>query len=227
MDILCRVIWSVTLIPVTMGAEPADFGSKVRAPGAVFLAAVPNPSRTEWRGNDYWRSALSDLLNAYNGICAYSASWTFRASGTTRPEDSTVDHFVPKSIVPAQAYEWDNFRLCRRRLNNRKGNHRDVLDPFTLTPGWFWLDFRTFLLVPNPALPAEDRARVVATIDRLELNTDNDYVNERIGAIREYCLGKVTLAQLDNRYPFVAAEMRHQNFDTSYLPRMKIYFESN
>jgi len=225
MDILCRLIWSVALIPVTPVAEPADFHSKVRAPGAAFLRTTPNPSSPQWRRNDYWRRALGDLFNAYNGICAYCASWTFRANQTTRPEDGTTDHFVPKSAVPAQAYEWDNFRLCRGRLNMRKENYRDVLDPLTLAPGWFKLDFRTFLLVPNPTLPAMDRARVVATIDRLQLNTDNDYVTERVGAIREYCAGKATLAQLDKRYPFFAAEMRDQDFDTKFLPGMRAVFK--
>jgi hypothetical protein len=96
-----------------------------------------------------------------------------------------------------------------------------VLDPFTIAPGWFKLNFLTFLLEPNQTLPPADQARVVATIDRLQLNTDNDYVNERIGAIREYCKGRATLAQLDRRYPFIAAEMRNQSFDTDFLPRMR------
>jgi hypothetical protein len=106
----------------------------------------------------------------------------------------------------------------------RKASYRDVLDPFTIAPRWFNLNFRTFLLEPNSALSAVDRARVVATIDRLELNADNDYVNERIGAIREYCLGRATFPQLLSRYPFVAGEMRAQDFDTNYLARMRAFF---
>lgn len=224
MDILCRIIWSVTLIRVTAAAEPADFNNKVRIPGATFLKTTPNPSSPQWRRKSYWRLALGDLFDAYNGICSYCSSWTFRTDRATRPQDGTVDHFVPKSASPAQAYEWANFRLCRRRLNERKGNHRDVLDPFTLAPRWFFLDFRTFRLVPNPALSSADSTYVVTTIDRLQLNEDNDYVNERIGAIREYCLGRATLSQLDKRYPFLAAEMRNQDFDTKFLPQMRAFF---
>ncbi len=227
MDFLCRLVWSGALIPVTPVAEPADFHSKVRVPGAVFLKTTPSPSGSQWRRHDYWRMALDDLLNAYNKVCAYCGCWTFRANRNTKPEDGTIDHFTPKSAVPAQAYEWDNFRLCRSRLNARKGNTRDVIDPFKLAPGWFKLDFRTFFLVPNPTLPPPDRARVEATIARLQLNTDNDYVNERIGAIREYCVGKATLAQLDKRYPFFAAEMREQDFDTNFLPPMRAFFTRN
>ena len=123
-----------------------------------------------------------------------------------------------------QAYEWNNFRLCRSRLNQRKDHHTDVLDPFVLPPGWFNLNFRTFLLLPSPTLAAPDRKRVQDTIDRLQLNTDNDYVNERIGVIRQYCLGKATFTQLLSTYPFIAAEMQTQNFDTNFLPRMTALF---
>lgn len=213
------------MIPVTPAAEPAGFASKVRNPGVKFLRATPNPTNAEWRGKDYWRKALSDLWTAYNGICAYSASWTPRATpGGTAPEDSTVDHYVPKSAAPNLAYEWANYRLCRRRLNTRKDNFRDVLDPFTVGPGWIELDFRTFLLVPNGQLAAQARSDVVATIQRLELNKDNDYVLERIRVIREYCLARATFAEVAKRYPFMAFEMERQDFDNQYLPRMKPYF---
>jgi hypothetical protein len=177
-----------------------------------------------WQGKDYWRDALGDLLATYSSIYAYCSSWTKRSRGTVDPTDSTVDHFVPKSVAPAQAYEWANFRLCRRRLNTRKDSHQDVLDPFILAPGWFELDFQTFLLVPNSILPPADRERVVATIDRLELNDDDDYVYERIGAIRQYCLGDATYTQLVAQYPFIASEMRRQNFDRNFLSRMKAMF---
>lgn len=227
MDIFRRVFWSIALIRVSAATEPTDFDRKVRTPGAAFLRATPNPTNQQWRGYDYWRRALGDLYNAYGGMCAYCASWTYRPQQTTRPQDGTVDHFIPKSAMPAEAYEWRNYRLSRSRLNMHKGDHQDVLDPFTVVQGWFKLDFRTFLLAPNQALSPEDRARVIATIERLQLNTDNDYVNERVGAIREYSLGKVTLEQLAKSYPFFAAEIQEQDFDTKYLPRMREFFRQN
>jgi hypothetical protein len=109
----------------------------------------------------------------------------------------------------------------------RKGDHLDVLDPFTLALGWFRLDFRTFLLTPDSNLSHSDQGSVTATIARLALNTDNDYVSERVGAIRQYCLGKATYDQIAARYPFIAAEMAAQDFDTKYLPRMKSFFSRN
>jgi len=226
-DILCGVVRGIALIPVAPVTEPADFDHKVRVPGTAFLKTTPNPTGHQWRQNQYWRRALDDLLNVYKGICAYCASWTKRATAATTPQDSSIDHFVPKSVAPTVAYEWDNFRLCRGRLNTRKASHQDVLDPFTLAKGWFKLDFLTFRIVPNSSLPAEDRARVEATVNRLQLNLDNDYVTERVGAIRSYCLGAATLTQLANRYPFIAAEMTAQEFDKNFLPRMKAFFSAN
>jgi len=224
MDILCRIIWGETLIPVTPVAEPADFNTKVRVPGTAFLIKTPTPNGSQWKRKDYWRRALENLFDGYNGICAYCASWTKRATNISTPQDSSVDHFIPKSAEPLQAYEWSNFRLCRSRLNFRKDIHIDVLDPFILAPGWFNLDFRTFFLVPSPTLTTLNRKQVEATIDRLQLNADNDYVYERIGAIREYCLGRATYEQLLNHYPFIAVEMQTQNFNTNFLPHMRAFF---
>ena len=140
-------------------------------------------------------------------------------------QDSSVDHFIPKSKSPSQAYDWDNFRLSRARLNNRKSNHDDVLDPFALPNGWFTIDFRSFLVVPNQDLPDPSKAEVRATIGRLELNSDNDYVQERIGVVRGYCLGNVTPGMLDAFWPFIAREMDAQDFDTVFLPTMQAVFK--
>lgn len=218
-DLLRRVFRGVSLIPLTQAAEPADFQHKVRRPGAAYLRRTPRPKGVEWNGKDYWRKALGDLFVAYKGICAYCASWTRRG-------DSSVDHFEPKSVQPGLAYEWKNFRLSRRRLNGLKGSYRDVLDPFSLADGWFKLDFRTFLLVPNPQLSATDRSRVTKTIERLQLNDDDYYVNERLGAVREYCLGKAAMTQLATSYPFIAAEMVVQDYDAKFLPRHREVFAS-
>ena len=170
---------------------------------------------------------MGDLMVAYHKVCAYSGSWTKSSiSGVTTLEDSSVDHFVPRSLAPYLAYEWANFRLSRARLNNKKGNHTDVLDPFTLPGRWFTLNFTTFLVSPNTALPKRARMRVQETIDRLELNADDDYVQERANVVREYCLGGWTLATLDRFWPFIAREMREQDFDTLFLPSMRALFRA-
>ena len=228
MDIFRSVLWDIALIPVTPAVEPADFEKRVRRPGAAFLSKNTHPSSNDWRGHDYWRRAIPDLLGAYHSICSYSGSWTkANQSQNSTIQDSSVDHFIPKSSSPSQAYEWSNFRLSRKRLNNRKGNHVDVLDPFTLSERWFTLDFRSFLMFPNHHLTSGDRARVQRTIDRLELNTDNDYVQERVNVVREYCLGNSTMATIDCFWPFIASEMRAQDFDTLLLPSMRTFFRTS
>ena len=216
------------MIPVTPADEPAEFEKRVRRPGAAFLRANPHPSSNDWRGHDYWRRANCDLLAAYHSICSYSGSWTkANESQNSTIQDSSVDHFIPKSSSPAQAYEWSNFRLSRARLNNLKGNHIDVLDPFTLPERWFTLDFRSFLLFPSHHLSSGNKARVRKTIDRLKLNTDNDYVQERVNVVHEYCLGNSTMATIDRFWPFIASEMRAQDFDTALLPSMRTFFRSS
>ena len=215
------------MIPVAPAVEPADFDMRVRQPGAAFLRTTPHPNASAWGSHDYWRKTIGDLLVAYHKMCAYSGSWTkANVSGMSTLQDSSVDHFIPKSSAPSEAYEWANFRLSRARLNNRKANHNDVLDPFTLPDRWFTLDFQSFLVFPNSALSGSKRKRVQETIDRLELNADNDYVQERVNVVQEYCLGQWTLATLDEFWPFIAREMKAQDFDTVFLPSMQTVFQA-
>ena len=217
MDILCTVKGCGDLIPVTPAPKPSQFNTRVRCPGRSFLASTPMPRGRQWNGNDYWREILPDLWKAYEGTCAYCSSFVLRGDGS-------VDHFVPKSVAPQQAYEWNNFRLCRAKLNGYKGRHQDVLDPFILSNGWFEFNFLTFFLVPKSTLASKDRKKVVATIKRLKLNDDNNYVEERIGVISQYCLGKATLVQISKKFPFIAREMVRQEFDKNFLQTMSASF---
>ena len=153
-------------------------------------------------------------------ICAYCCSYTIKGNWS-------VDHFIPKSLHPKGAYEWDNFRFARDRLNNYKDNYQDVLDPFILSEGWFQLDFSSFLLKPNPSLVPLALNEVWATINRLHLNLDNDYVNERTEVIRRYCKGEITFDYIETNYPFIGKEMIRQDFDTTFLQNMIVYFNTN
>ena len=211
--------------PVAPASEPPDFDRKVRQPGITFLRKNPRPNAASWRGHEYWRRAMSDLLGSYDGICSYSGSWTKRGTGSLSSIlDSSVDHYLPKSSAPAKAYEWSNFRLSRARMNHRKGSHSDVLDPFRLPGRWFVLDFRSFLILPNRELSASKRTRVQRTISRLGLNSENDYVQERVDVVGEYCRGTYSWAILAAYWPFIASEMRAQHFDTKHLPSMQSAF---
>lgn len=213
------------MIQVTLPAPPANYLGEVKAPGETFLLSTPSPIAKDWRQHDYWRKIHKPLYKKLRGVCVYCASWTPRRSRSQIGIDSTsIDHFVPKSIEPNKAYEWSNFRLSRTRLNIRKGSHTDVIDPCVISDGWFILDFTTFLIKPAPSLSNDIVATITATINRLKLNDDNDYVNERIGIIRNYTLGKMTFLQLQEKYPFIAQQIRDQDFDRHFKPRLYDYF---
>lgn len=216
------------MMRVVPATEPSDFAAKVRAPGSAFLSMTPNPRSTDWNNHQYWRDSTEDMLQAYAYVCAYSGAQTYRSTrhGSTSLTDSSIDHYLPKSKYPEYAYEWSNYRLARARLNNRKADHEDVLDPFALKDRWFILDFRSFLLHPNSRLKAEQRNSVNATIARLGLNSDDDYVNERSSVVQRYCQGSLSLTTMERYWPYVASEMRAQQFDTQIRPNLPQSFLS-
>lgn len=210
------------MIRVSLPAKPEDFDTKVKNPGLNFLKRTPSPSAGEWRRNDYWRRAHDDLYRDHAGICVYCASWTpRRAHKTTRIDHTSVDHFVPKSLDARGAYEWENFRLCRTRLNNNKGDHTDVLDPCKISNGFFMLDFTTFRIEPSPDVSPGIEGKVRATISRLRLNSDTDYVNERIRVICDYVMRELSLNDVRERYPFIGAQIVLQDFDRQFSDRLE------
>ncbi|PMS25284.1 hypothetical protein C0Z19_10045 [Trinickia soli] len=133
---------------------------------------------------------------------------------------------MPKTKDPSLAYEWSNFRLCRAKLNHRKGEHDDVLDPYVLAEGWFRFNFTTFELYPDPDLSDDDKKKVNATIVRFELNEDDNLVQERLRAVYAYADGKLTREQLTRLYPLIASEMVAQDFDVKHLPRFRRLLEN-
>jgi uncharacterized protein (TIGR02646 family) len=201
---------------------PTRYASKVRDKGGRFLNRIPRPSAQDFRKHSYWREVHKDLYIGYGGICAYCASWTPRKQ-SPGVDHTSIDHFIPKSVEPNLAYEWDNFRLCRSRLNQNKDDNTDVIDPLQVENGWFCLDFLTFLIKPNVESPMGIQNLVQQTIDRLLLN-HNDYVNERVGVVREYSTDIITLTQVSEKYPFIAAEIRRQNFDALYKGSRRSFF---
>lgn len=183
--------------------EPADFEVKVRTPGRAFLRHVPHPSTKQFNKNNHWKECLPQLYTAYAGICAYSACWL--------PMESSVDHFVPKTVDPNLAYEWSNYRLSSLRLNSYKGDHIDVLDPFHILHDWFALNFTNFLIEPNAGLVPQIEAEVRRTIEVLRLNSDDVLVNLRFKIVRDYAKERVNFDYLKTYYPFIAYELDRQD----------------
>lgn len=194
------------MIPIQEQPEPSDFSNNVRRPGAAFLKEVARP--TKWDKKEYWQKALPDLYQAFVGICVYSAHWIPRDTGV-----ATVDHFIPKSIAPQLAYEWSNFRLASLKMNSRKGNFQDVIDPFKVEPNWFVMDFPSMLIKPNPTLSASLKGRIQATIKRLKLNDDETCVKARTEWLLPFCKSgnQDSFEHLKKHAPFIAYELQRQN----------------
>lgn len=143
------------------------------------------------------------MYDAHNGICSYIAHWIPRSS------NPNVDHFIPKSVRPDLAYEWSNYRLTCPLVNTYKKNYQDVLDPFTLPKDWFFLDFPSLLIRPNPEVPYQDQQKIRATIKRLRLNEDV-FVNDRSHWLKPYCQGNEDFSVLKRDAPFIAYELERQ-----------------
>ncbi len=125
-----------------------------------------------------------------------------------------MDHFRPKGRYPNLAYEWSNYRLALDLVNNNKGNSEAVLDPFVVQNGWFILDKASLWVQPEPTLSAAILTRVQSTINVLKLNHAR-LVNIRFQILRGYIDGKQRLDSIEEKYPFIAAEIRRQGIKTA------------
>jgi hypothetical protein len=189
--------------------EPGVFKDRVRTPGRRFLKRLGRtPTTKEFNSHSYWREILPQLHDSYGGICAYSCHWIPYDTGA-----DTVEHFLPKSIDPQQAYEWKNYRLVCATLNGRKGTHSDVLDPFKVQNGWFVLDFPSLQVKPDRGLNDALKAQIWATITRLGLNDDGTCLKSRAKYIRDYCMGCVNMKHLQQDAPFIAYELKRQGLE--------------
>lgn len=193
------------MIHVKRKKEPAEFDDRVREPGKQFLARIPAPKGKQWNGYEYWRRILHHLHTEYGGICAYSCHWIPYDTGA-----QTVEHFKPKDVYPAEAYEWSNYRLVCGTLNGRKGKYEDVFDPFNVQNGWFIIDFPSLLVKPSDELGVDQSTKVQTTIDRLMLNDEGTCLKSRQDWIMSFCYEKFTFAHLEEKAPFLALELKRQ-----------------
>ncbi len=214
------------MIQVTLPSPPANYGSEVKRPGETFLRNNPNPTNRDWQNHRYWHKIHDYLYSEHSGICLYCASWTPRRQQSGTMDHTSVDHFIPKSSNAQLAYEWSNYRMCRSRLNSYKADFQDVLDPCIVSNDWFHLDFTSFLIKPSPHVTNINlKQNIINTISRLRLNIDNDYVTERIHAVKEYSFDNLSLNILQEKFPFIAYQMSTQNFDQIYKDRLKQLFQ--
>ena len=193
------------MIPVIPQPEYAEFDRQVRQPGLAFLARIARPTSTDFGKHNFWKRAMRQLHAAYSGTCAYTTMYLVYGGA--------IDHFLPKSMYPRMTYEWSNYRLARQKVNGRKGNTVEVMDPFEVETGWFVLDFPSCLVRPGSEVSAELKKRINATINILRLNADDLLVQERCNLLVDLADGNVTMRFLDRWYPFLSSEVRRQNLE--------------
>jgi hypothetical protein len=194
------------MIPILRANEPANFDTIVRQPGHRFLAKTANPTEKQWKGKEYWQKSLVDMRLIYSKICSYSACWIPHSTGS-----HSIDHFVPKMLTPALAYEWKNFRYVSTRFNSRKGI-KVVVDPFDMKFHWFTIDFATFFIMPNDEILDEIQLLLAKdTITILKFNEDEELVNERYSYYEDYKNHHIDMVYLRKVAPFIAYEIQRQN----------------
>ena len=202
------------MILVNQQPEPASFDTRVRQPGLSYLAGLDPQEKVSFRYREYWRRVIDELHAAYNGICAYTCHYIPLDTG-----GDTVEHFLPKDQQPLLAYEWENFRLVCNRLNGRKGNYNDVIDPFAVELGMFVLDFPSMQVSHGPGLRAPLRKLARSTIARLKLNHERN-VMARLRYVTEYCNGNISSAYLRRHAPFIGSELTRQGITKAALQVM-------
>ena len=198
------------MIKVASRPEYASFDRDVRRPGAAFLATTPRPNNRQFRKHEYWSRSRTHLTNAYGRICAYTSFYL--------PTGATVDHFIPKSLCPLLAYEWDNFRLCMDRVNNWKKNSLVAVDPFYMDSNWVILALPECVVKVAPQVPAIVRSRLRQTIELLRLNKDESFVEYRYQLVSDYVRGITELEHLHLYFPFIGREVERQGGRASLLP---------
>ena len=190
------------MINVTLRPEYGSFNQDVREPGQAFLATNPNPTNRDFRKHEYWSRSRNHLWNAYQRICAYTSFYL--------PTDYSLDHFVPKSKMPSEAYEWNNFRLSLERVNNWKKNSLVAVDPCFLSNDWIYLSFPECIVRVSSNVDPIVRSRLKQMIELLRLNKDDTFVEFRYNLVSDFVKGITDIEFLETYYPFIGNEVIRQ-----------------
>ena len=151
------------MIPIQRFKEPSYFDSKVRMKGQSFLKKYNGKVPYDVCFPDYWTACKDDLYSNYKGICAYTCLHIHKM--TSNPN---VEHIKPKRLFPHLAYEWENYCLACSRINARKGERLNIIDPFDVKENMFFLVLETGHIYANPKHP--DRKKAEITIKELDLD---------------------------------------------------------
>jgi uncharacterized protein (TIGR02646 family) len=198
------------LIPVKPQPEPKNFKKDVGKPGSDWIEKSRlDPLKPVPKGTkipNYWTKTLPELRRVYDGVCAYVCAYIELVTGSP-----SVEHCVPKSKALNQVYEWNNYRLACTKINSRKRDFLDLLDPLTVGEGWFQLNLLDGSIFPNPALTVAQRKKVQQTIDRLKLD-DAECRELRLKYLNDFLTKDISSNYFKSHSPFVWLEAQRQGW---------------
>jgi hypothetical protein len=200
------------MIPVAPAPEPANFNARVREPGQKFLQDKDLTRPIRFRGREYWRRTLGEMHDLYSGICAYTCHYIPLDTGS-----DTVEHFLARRSHPGLAYEWGNFRFVCNRMNGRKSDYCDVVDPFQVTLGMFELDFPSLQISAGNGTAGAIKTLANSTIARLKLNEERT-VKARLKWVIDLRDNKINGAYMEEHAPFIHSEMARLGITQADLP---------
>jgi hypothetical protein len=180
--------------------KPADFTTKVEAPGNAWPKTHPNAKRPK----DFWSPFKGALQEGFSHLCAYSAMYE---------PVGTVDHFVSCHEDRWRAYEWANYRYAAGWINSSKQNVRSdrILDPYEVQDDWFQLILPSLQLVLTDKVPPTKRDQAEFVLRRLRLRDDERVIRQRREWYRMYQDGEITLEGLARKAPLIARAVARAN----------------
>ena len=182
----------IRFVPIS---EPADFESKVRRRGMIWLSG-----NSDKRPKDFWKECKSALANGFRNLCAYSAMYE---------PVGTVDHYFSTKTHRHLAYEWSNYRYASGWINSSKQD-KVVLDPFQVDDGWFEIILPSLQLVITAEVPQEKRQLAEYTLTSLHLCEDERVIRQRQEWYRMYLEEELSFAGLEKKAPLIARAVRKQ-----------------
>lgn len=124
-----------------------------------------------------WRRSIdtairSTLVEITQNHCCYCDGYPLNT--TSR---QTIDHFIPKTLQPLLAYQWENLFLCCDKCQERNNKYTESLlkpdmDDYDFHR-YFIVDYHTGELQPNPTASPEDQHRAEETIKLFNLERLN------------------------------------------------------
>ncbi|WP_169789430.1 HNH endonuclease [Skermanella aerolata] len=129
------------------------------------LAGGEEPTKAD-KGRYAHPEIKAALVAETHGKCAYCESKVRHIA------HGDIEHVVPKSVVPARWFDWDNLTLscdiCNGRKSDFHGDHDTFIDPYAVDPEQhFWIVGET--VFPRPGCDAAALTERLLGLNRAEL----------------------------------------------------------